>query len=264
MDTTRRNFIRLTAAGLLHVSATPLAAAADEPAGSLIRKAAQRGHTDLGWLQSYHTFSFGGYYDQRHLGFRSLRVINDDKIAAGNGFPKHPHRNMEILSYVLEGALQHRDSTGQGSIVRPSDVQLMSAGNGITHSEYNPSKSTDNHFLQVWIQPSQRGSQPRYQQHRIDADAKQNNLQLIASPEANGQAVQIKQDALVFATQLQPQQQLSYEVRNGRHSWLHVATGQLTVNGTTLQAGDAIATSRPTSLHIEGSKQAEALLFDLG
>jgi redox-sensitive bicupin YhaK (pirin superfamily) len=263
MDTTRRSFIRLTAAGLLYVSSTPLAGAMGNDEADLIRKAAERGHTDLGWLKSYHSFSFGRYYDQRHMGFRALRVINDDRISAGKGFPTHPHRDMEILSYVLDGALQHRDSTGQGSIVRPDDVQMMSAGTGITHSEYNPAAAAANHFLQVWIQPAQKGLRPRYQQQAVASADRQGHLRLIASPESRAGVVRIHQDAKVFATKLTQSQQVTHVVEGNRHVWLQVAVGSLTVNGTTLHAGDAVATSRPTSLHIKGIDQAEALLFDL-
>ncbi len=266
MDRQRRNFIRLTSAGLIHVATRPFTATASEPADSKlqIRQAAQRGHTDLGWLDSYHTFSFGGYFDQRHMGFRSLRVINDDRITAGRGFPTHPHRNMEILSYVLEGALQHRDSTGKGSIVRPGDVQMMTAGTGITHSEYNPSKSEANHFLQIWIRPSLSGLRPSYQQQRVDAGDKQNRWQQIAGAEKQQNVVAVHQDVRISATILDPGKSLEYLVERGRHVWLQVATGELVVNGTRLRTGDAVATSRPTDLHVEGSTRAEALLFDLG
>ncbi|MEO0717133.1 MAG: pirin family protein, partial [Planctomycetota bacterium] len=180
MDQGRRRFLQLTSAGLIHVSTRPLLAGVGaEPADLLIRRASERGHTDLGWLTSYHSFSFGRYVDQQHMGFRALRVINDDRITAGRGFPTHPHRDMEILSYVLDGALQHRDSTGKGSVVRPDDVQMMTAGVGITHSEYNPSATDENHFLQVWIRPAHRGSHPQYQQQRVERAAKRNRLRLV-------------------------------------------------------------------------------------
>jgi len=265
MDSKRRSFIRMTAAGLIHIAARPLEATTDEQTDSslLIRQAAQRGHTDLGWLDSYHTFSFGGYYDQGHMGFRSLRVINDDRISPGRGFPTHPHRNMEILSVVLNGALQHRDSTGRGSIVRPGDVQMMTAGKGITHSEYNPSKTEGNHFLQIWIQPSLTGLRPSYQQQRVEPEQKQNRWQLIAAPDAQQGVVGIHQDVRIFATALEPGKSLDYVVERSRHAWLHVASGQLVVNGTKLKAGDAVATSRPTPLHVEGVTRADVLLFDL-
>ena len=266
MESHRRNFIRLTAAGLIHIAARPFEAVAEEEVNTnlLVRQAAQRGHTDLGWLDSYHTFSFGRYFDQRHMGFRSLRVINDDRIAAGKGFPTHPHRNMEILSYVLEGALQHRDSTGEGSIVRPGDVQIMTAGKGITHSEYNPSASESNHFLQIWVQPSQNGLRPSYQQQRVETEQKQNRWRQIASPDKRKDAVVIHQDVRIFSTLLDPRRRLDYVVNRGRHAWMQVATGEVVVNGTRLKAGDAVATSRPTALHVEGLVEAEVLLFDVG
>ena len=266
MDGQRRNFIRLTAAGLIHIAARPFKAAADgqNDRDLVIRQAAQRGHTDLGWLDSYHTFSFGGYYDQRHMGYRSLRVINDDRIAATRGFPTHPHRNMEILSYVLQGALQHRDSTGQGSIVRPGDVQLMSAGTGITHSEYNPSQNESNHFLQVWIQPAHGGTRPTYQQQHVTAEQKQNRWRTIAASQRQRGVVAIGQDVQILAASLESRKRLDYVARRGRHVWLHVAQGELVVNNTTVKAGDAVATSRQTKLHLEGIVKSEALLFDMG
>lgn len=270
MQTPRRNFIQLTAAGLFHIATRPFTAAGETTDPKLLlRQAAERGHTDLGWLDSYHTFSFGEYYDQQHLGFRSLRVINDDRISAGRGFPTHPHRDMEILSYVLTGSLQHRDSTGQGSVVTPGDVQMMTAGTGITHSEYNPSRKEGNHFLQIWLTPSMNGLQPSYQQQRVEADQKQNRWQQIAAPAAAQKpsrkgVVAIHQDANIYAAILDPGKQVRHVVERNRHAWLHVATGTLTVNGTTLQAGDAIATSRPTELIVTGKTKAEALLFNLG
>ncbi len=266
MKNSRRSMLSITTAGLIHVAASPrrLSAADDDDPGLLLRQAAERGHTDLGWLDSFHTFSFGGYYDQRHMGFRSLRVINDDKIAAGRGFPTHPHRDMEIISYVLDGSLQHRDSTGRGSIITPGDVQMMSAGTGIQHSEYNPSKNVSNHFLQIWIEPALRGVQPRYQQKRVADDHKENQWTQIAGPNATTAAVAIQQDAKIFATKLLPGQSINYTLERNRHAWLQVASGELIVNGTTLTAGDAIASSRATELHVAANKPTEALLFDLG
>ncbi len=265
MNTDRRRFLRLTAAGLIHVSARPFLVAADEPNDPrlLVRQAADRGHTDLGWLDSYHTFSFGRYYDQRHVGFRSLRVINDDRIAPGRGFPTHPHRDMEILSYVLAGSLQHRDSTGRGSVVKPGDVQMMTAGTGITHSEFNPSKGESNHFLQVWIKPAMRRLQPRYQQKAVSADDKRNRWRTIAAPEKGQGLVTIHQDVRLSSTLLEPGKSLESVVERGRHAWLHVATGEVVVNGTRLAAGDAVATSRPGALHVTGRQTADVLLFDL-
>jgi redox-sensitive bicupin YhaK (pirin superfamily) len=266
MNASRRNMLSLTAAGLIHIAAQPDAglAAAPTASGLLIRQAAERGHTDLGWLKSFHSFSFGGYYDQRHMGFRSLRVINDDKIAAGRGFPTHPHRDMEIISYVLDGSLQHRDSTGKGSIITPDDIQMMSAGTGITHSEYNPSPAEANHFLQIWIEPAVRGVRPRYSENKVTLDQKQNQWRKIAGPDAESAAVSIHQDAHIYATNLAAGQSADYVAERGRHAWLQVARGQLIVNGTKLSAGDAVATSRPTALHVQATQTSDALLFDLG
>jgi len=269
MNESRRNMLSLTAAGLIHVAATPPISIAGElhhettDAGLLMRQAAERGHTDIGWLKSFHSFSFGGYYDQRHMGFRSLRVINDDKIAAGRGFPTHPHRDMEIISYVLEGSLQHKDSTGKGAIITPDDIQMMSAGTGIMHSEYNPSKTESNHFLQIWIEPSLRGVQPRYTDNKVTIDQKQNGWKRIAGPDGSKASVSIHQDATIYATNLQEGQSADFVVERGRHAWLQVARGELVVNGTTLRSGDAVATSRATDLHVVANTTTDALLFDL-
>jgi redox-sensitive bicupin YhaK (pirin superfamily) len=255
--------LSLTAAGLIHVAAQPTAALSDESTDTrwLIRQAAERGHTDLGWLKSFHSFSFGGYYDQRHMGFRSLRVINDDRVAPGRGFPTHPHRDMEIISYVLDGSLQHRDSTGKGAIITPDVIQMMSAGTGITHSEYNPSPTESNHFLQIWIEPALAGVRPRYSENKVTSDQKQNQWRRIAGPTAA--AVSIHQDANIYATNLAVGASVDYVVERGRHAWLQVARGELIVNGTRLASGDAVASSRSTSLHVQATQPTDALLFDL-
>lgn len=272
MKISRRTAFSLTAAGLVHVGtsgldpfgAPVLDGAPGESIDHLIRRAADRGHTDLGWLKSHHSFSFGEYQDQRWMGFRSLRVINEDRITAGRGFPTHPHRDMEIISYVLDGALQHRDSTGHGAIITPDDVQVMSAGTGITHSEFNPSTTATNHFLQIWIQPAQKGHQPRYTEQRITSDQKQSRWNRIAGPEGSTAAVALRQDASIYAVQLRKGDTVDFTVEKSRHVWLQPARGTLQVNGTQLQSGDAIATSRPTQLHIEAVDAADVLLFDLG
>ncbi len=265
MELSRRNALSITAAGLIHIAANPLTVVGQRPMSKdlFIRQAAERGHTDLGWLHSFHSFSFGDYFDQRHMGFRSLRVINDDKIAAGRGFPTHPHRDMEIISYVLDGALQHKDSTGRGAIITPDDVQMMSAGTGITHSEFNPSHTESNHFLQVWIEPATRSVQPRYSDSQVTLDQKQNRWTMIAGPAGSQGAVSIHQDASIYATNLQAGQKVTFTLERGRHAWLQVARGSLVVNGTKLHSGDAVATSRATQLHAEAIETTDALLFDL-
>lgn len=265
MSPSRRNMLSVTAAGLIHVAANRAEVVGGEwnSRELLLRQAAERGHTDLGWLNSFHSFSFGDYYDQRHMGFRSLRVINDDRIAGGRGFPTHPHRDMEIISYVLDGALQHRDSTGQGAIITPDDIQMMSAGTGITHSEYNPSATDSNHFLQIWIEPSMRGVRPRYSDNKVSTEQKRNRWSFIAGPDGSDAAVGIHQDAKIFATQLEAAETLDYTLQRGRHAWMQVATGEVNVNGTMLRAGDAIASSHATSLHVVASERSDVLLFDL-
>jgi redox-sensitive bicupin YhaK (pirin superfamily) len=265
MELTRRTALSITAAGLIHIAANDETTTAKSPHDSemLIRQASQRGHTDIGWLQSYHSFSFGNYYDQRHMGFRSLRVINDDKITAGRGFPTHPHQDMEIISYVLDGALQHKDSTGKGAIITPDDIQMMSAGTGITHSEYNPSKTDSTHILQIWIQPALRGVRPRYSDSKVTLAQKRNQWKKIAGPAGSGGAVAIFQDASIYATNLTMGETSTFIVDRSRHAWLQVARGSLIVNGTTLHSGDAVATSRSTELHVTAVEQTDALLFDL-
>ena len=265
MQISRRGVLSLTAAGLIHIAARPQGVWGQSPSSLelLRRRAAERGHTDLGWLQSYHSFSFGDYYDEQHMGFRTLRVINDDRIAPGRGFPTHPHRNMEIFSYVLDGALQHKDSTGQGAIITPDDIQIMSAGTGITHSEYNPSAETANHFLQIWIQPATQGTRPRYSDRQVTRTEKRGRWRKIAGPEGSRGAVAIRQDAAIFATHLVGGETADFIVERGRHAWLQVARGELSVNGTVLRSGDAVATSRPVHLHARATQDVDALLFDL-
>lgn len=198
------------------------------------------------------------------MGFRSLRVINDDKIAAGRGFPTHPHRDMEIISYVLEGALQHKDSTGRGAIITPEDIQMMSAGTGIKHSEYNPSPNEPNHFLQIWIQPALKGVRPRYSDNKVSMAEKQGQWKKIAGPDGSKASVSIHQDATIYATNLRAGEKIENVVQRGRHTWLQVARGSATVNGTVLRSGDAIATSIATDIHVEALEPTDALLFDLG
>jgi hypothetical protein len=228
-----------------------------------IRPAKERGHADHGWLDTWHTFSFADYYDRRFMGFRSLRVINEDFVAPGRGFPTHGHRDMEIITYVLEGALEHRDSLGTGSVIRPGEVQRMSAGTGVRHSEANPSAGEPLHLLQIWIEPSKAGIAPGYEQKTFaDAD-KRGRLRLVASPDGAEGSVTIHQDARVYATVLGPGQQVVHRLAPGRHAWLHVARGALTLNGQRLSQGDGAAISDETSLVLVGETDAEALLFDL-
>ena len=266
MTVSRRSVLSMTAAGLIHIASNPKSLFGQSVPSTelLLRRAAERGHTDIGWLQSYHSFSFGNYYNQRHMGFRSLRVINDDRITPGRGFPTHPHRDMEIISYVLEGALQHKDSTGQGAIITPEDIQMMSAGTGITHSEYNPSSEMANHFLQIWIKPASRNARPRYSDEKVSLDQKRGQWRKIAGPDGTKAAVAIRQDASIFATNLLRGESIDFTVQRTRHAWLQVARGSIVVNGTPLRSGDAVATSRATQLHLEAIESTDALLFELG
>jgi redox-sensitive bicupin YhaK (pirin superfamily) len=228
-----------------------------------IRKAEERGHFDFGWLNTYHTFSFGEYYDPLNMGFRSLRVINEDFVHAGRGFPTHGHRDMEIITYVLEGGLAHKDSMGNGSIIRPGDVQRMSAGTGVMHSEANPSKDEAVHLLQIWILPSETGIEPGYEEKKFEDEEKRGRLRLVASPDGRDGSVRIHQDASLYAALLDSTEQVAHELKPGRHAWLQVARGRVELNGQPLKQGDGAAISEERQLTIIGIEQAEVLLFDL-
>jgi len=228
-----------------------------------VRRADERGHADHGWLDTRHTFSFADYHDPKYLGFRGLRVINEDRVQPGQGFPPHGHRDMEIVSYVLAGALEHKDSMGTGSVIRPGDVQRMSAGTGVRHSEYNHSKDEPVHFLQVWILPERRGLEPGYEQrHFSDAD-KRAGLRLIASREGTDGSVTIHADARIYAAVVEQGQRLRHALAEHRHAWLQVARGAITLNDRPLVHGDGAAVSGEPALTIAGAERAEVLVFDL-
>jgi redox-sensitive bicupin YhaK (pirin superfamily) len=229
----------------------------------LVRKAAERGHFDFGWLDTHHTFSFGDYYDPRFMGFRSLRVINEDFVHAGHGFPTHGHRDMEIITYILAGALGHKDSMGNGSVIRPGDVQRMSAGTGVRHSEANPSDAEPVHLLQIWIMPAEYNIEPGYEQKFFADEEKHGRLRLIASRDGREGSVKIHQDASVYAALLDPGQEVKHELAAGRGAWLQVARGAVELNGQSLAQGDGAAASDEGSLTISGREPAEVLLFDL-
>jgi redox-sensitive bicupin YhaK (pirin superfamily) len=228
-----------------------------------IRKALERGRTRIGWLDSWHTFAFGDYFDPRHVGFRSLRVINDDRVAAGAGFGMHPHRDMEILTWVLKGALEHRDSLGSGGVIRPGDLQRMTAGTGIRHSEANPSAEEPVHFLQVWILPERNGLPPDYEQRTFPVSERRGHLCHIAGPRGADGAVTIRQDVEVYATLLEKGDQLTHTLRPGRHAWVQVASGAVHLNASALAAGDGAAVTDETRLTLTADGPAEVLLFDL-
>jgi redox-sensitive bicupin YhaK (pirin superfamily) len=228
-----------------------------------IRKAQERGHARHGWLESFHTFSFAGYHDPRQMGFRDLRVINEDRVEPGRGFGTHSHRDMEIVSWVLEGALAHRDSLGNGSVIRPGDVQRMSAGTGVSHSELNPSASERVHFLQIWILPEREGLAPSYEQKHVPPEERAGRLRLLASRDGRDGSVRIHQDVDLYAALLAAGESVTHALRPGRHAWLQVARGRCTLNGVALEAGDGAALSDERSLHVTGVGDAELLLFDL-
>ena len=227
-----------------------------------IRRARERGHADHGWLRSFHTFSFAGYHDPAHMGFGALRVINEDRVQPGSGFGTHGHRDMEIISYVLDGSLGHEDSMGNGSTIVPGDVQRMSAGRGVQHSEFNHEKDRPTHFLQIWIEPDVRGIAPSYEQKHFGAAEKRGRLRLIASPGGAEGSVNIHQDARVFAGLFDGAEQASYSLGKGRIAYVHVARGKVGVNGNALEAGDALKTDAAT-IQIGHGEKAELLLFDL-
>jgi redox-sensitive bicupin YhaK (pirin superfamily) len=228
-----------------------------------IRRADKRGYFDHRWLQTYHTFSFGDYYDPAFMGFRSLRVINEDFVRGGRGFPTHGHRDMEIITYILAGALEHRDSMGNGSIIRPGDVQRMSAGTGVTHSEANPSREKAVHLLQIWILPAVQGLEPSYEQKVFSEDQKQGRWCLVASEDGREGSVKIHQDAGVYASVLSRDAEISHSLASGRHAWLQVARGGVTLNGNDLNQGDGAAISAEDRISLRCREDAEVLLFDL-
>ena len=227
-----------------------------------IRKSEDRGHADHGWLLSYHTFSFADYRDPENMGFGHLRVINEDRIQPGTGFGTHGHRDMEIISYVLEGALAHKDNMGNGSTIVPGDVQRMSAGKGVLHSEFNHARDVT-HFLQIWIEPSVTGIPPSYEQKHFDAASKRGQLRLVASPDGREGSVTIHQDALVYAALLDGADRAVRRLQPGRRAYVHVARGRLAVNGKPLEAGDALKATQTAEIVLEKGKDAEVLLFDL-
>jgi quercetin 2,3-dioxygenase len=228
-----------------------------------IRRSNQRGGGDFGWLKTRHSFSFDTYYDPQFRGFQSLRVINEDWVAPGQGFPTHPHRDMEIITYVLEGALEHKDSLGTGSVIRPGDGQRMSAGRGIRHSEANPSKTDSVHLLQIWIMPDHHGHEPSYEQKTFPESEKRGKLRLIAGPDGKDGSVTIHQDAKLYVSLLNPGEEVTHHLAKGRHAWLQVAKGAAELNGKSLDQGDGAAISDELKLVIKGTNDAEILLFDL-
>jgi redox-sensitive bicupin YhaK (pirin superfamily) len=228
-----------------------------------IRKAEERGRTDWGWLDSRHTFSFGEYHDPRHMGFRALRVINDDRVQAGQGFGTHGHSDMEILSYVLEGGLAHKDSMGTGSVIRPGEIQMMRAGTGVTHSEYNASKTEPVHFLQIWIVPDQRGLPPAYGQRPVDTEAARRGFALLASKDGRQESLRIHQDVDLWLALLDTGAGRALPLAPGRNAWIHVARGAARVNGAALGEGDGAAVIGEGSLTLESAAPAEVLIFDL-
>ena len=228
-----------------------------------LRPGGERGRTTLDWLDSRHTFSFGEYHDPGQMGFRSLRVLNDDRVAPGAGFPTHGHRDMEILSYALEGTLEHKDSLGNGSLIRPGEIQFMRAGTGVLHSEFNPSPTEPAHFLQIWILPAERGLSPTYAQHAFERAAAREGFVLLASGEAGDGGIRLRQDASVYVTMPPPGRTCALRLAARRHAWVHLARGAAIVNGHALTAGDAAAFSEEPQLEITGQAEAELLVFDL-
>jgi redox-sensitive bicupin YhaK (pirin superfamily) len=228
-----------------------------------ILKSEERGHADHGWLNTRFTFSFADYYDPKHVHFRTLRVMNDDRVAGGGGFPMHPHADMEIVTYVLEGALQHKDSMGNGSVIKPGDVQYMSAGTGVTHSEFNASKTEPVHLYQIWMFPEKKGLKPVYDQKNFSEAEKRGKLRLLASPDGRDGSVKIRQDNELYATVLGEGESVKHTLKPERHAYVQVARGSVTLNGKALETGDGAAISAEKAVELTGVKDAEVLLFDL-
>jgi redox-sensitive bicupin YhaK (pirin superfamily) len=227
-----------------------------------IRKATDRGHANHGWLDTYHTFSFAGYYDPAHMGFRSLRVINDDNVAAGAGFGMHPHRDMEIITYILSGQLEHKDSMGNGRVIQTGDVQYMAAGTGVQHSEFNPSDKEAVHLLQIWIQPDRKAAKPTYAEQSY-AQAERGRLHLVTSKTGRDGSIAINQDADLFLAKLNTGDRIGHTLQPERHAWVHIAEGRVKVNGQSLQAGDAVALEGEGNVELSGEAPAQVLVFDL-
>ena len=228
-----------------------------------IRKSGERGHANHGWLDTHFTFSFADYYDPKHLHFRTLRVMNDDRVAGGGGFPMHPHRDMEIVTYVLDGALEHRDSMGNGSVIKPGDIQYMGAGTGVTHSEFNASETESVHLYQIWMFPEKQGLKPRYDQKTFSEAEKRGKLRLLASPDGREGSVKIRQNNELYASVLAKGETVKHELQPERHAYVQVARGSLTLNGRKLDEGDGAAISGEGTVKLTGEKDAEVLLFDL-
>ncbi len=228
-----------------------------------IRRSNDRGHAEHGWLESRHTFSFAGYRDRAHMGFGPLRVINEDRVQPGMGFGTHPHRDMEIISYVLEGALEHKDSMGNGSVIRPGDVQHMSAGSGVTHSEFNGSKHELVHFLQIWIEPAETGGEPRYGQEHFPREQRLDQLRVVASGDGREGSIAIRQDVVMMAGIVSGGTTLEHVLAPQRRAWVHIASGSVTLAGNALQAGDAVGIDDPGPFQLTANGEAEVLVFDL-
>jgi redox-sensitive bicupin YhaK (pirin superfamily) len=228
-----------------------------------VRKASERGHFDHGWLDTYHTFAFADYYDPAHMGFRSLRVINDDRVAPGRGFRMHGHRDMEIVTYVLDGTLEHRDSLGNGAPIRAGELQRMTAGTGVRHSEFNPSDKDWVHLYQIWLLPRRPGLEPSYEQRRVGEEQKQGRFALVASPDGADGSLTIQQEARLYLASLRPGQAVSHPIERGRAAWLQVLRGTVNLHGHELAAGDGVAVTDENSLTVEAAIPAEVLLFDL-
>jgi redox-sensitive bicupin YhaK (pirin superfamily) len=228
-----------------------------------LRRGVERGYVDFGWLRSFHSFSFGDYYDPRHMGFSSLRVINEDRIGPGSGFPTHGHRDMEIVSYVLEGELAHQDSMGNGSVIRPGDVQRMSAGTGVRHSEYNHARDATTHFLQIWIVPDKQGIAPGYEEKNFPAAEKRGRMRLVASPDGADGSVHLQQDARMYVALVDGDEAIEQKLDPARRAYVHVARGEVEVKGEKLSAGDAVMLTREPQLALRKGKNAEVLTFDL-